>query len=79
MTPTIEEKPIRYFLIQLKASETGQWAPTIKVRADTVCERVEEEFKGGYAVVHIFKKGKTVVSKVDSDTIAGWWIEEAIT
>ena len=72
MAPTIEEKPVRYFLIQLKASTTGQWAPTIKVRADTVCENVETD----PAVLHIFKRDKTVIAKIMSDTIAGWWIEE---
>ena len=78
MSPTIEEQPVRHFLIQLKASETGKWAPTIKVHADTVCEWAHEgsTAEGNYRVVHIFKKGQTVVAKVVSETIASWSIEE---
>lgn len=77
MAPTIEEKPVRHFLVQLKASEAGHWAPVIKVQADTVCERVHQADSQGYeAVNHLFKRGPTVVATIESETIAGWWIEE---
>ena len=77
MAPTTETPPVRYFHIQLKASSAGQWAPVITVQADKVCERVQQTDAQGYEhMLHLFKRGGVLVATIESDTIAGWWIDE---
>lgn len=73
MAPTIEEKSVRYFHIQLRPSQTGQWAPEMKVQADTVCEAQEKDDGNRY---HIFKRGKVIVAQYQYDIVAGWRITE---
>ena len=73
MAPTQESKPVRYFHIQLGPSDTGQWTPEITVRADVVCEDVQQD---NGLIVHLFKVGKIVVAKYLSDRVVGWRVED---
>ena len=73
MAPTQERKPVRYFYIQLKPDQAGQWPPEVKVHADTVCENVRVD---DGEIVHCFKRDTTIVAQYDSDLVAGWRVEE---
>ena len=73
MAPTIEEKPVRYFYIQLNPSKIGQWGPEVKVQADTICEAQEKEDGNTY---HIFKRGNVVVAQYQYNLVTGWRIVE---